>query len=370
MGSSNVKYISRQKPVDFGSIIKKVFDIYKSQGALPEIIKRMYNRYLEVTTEDLQNRKLQPEICDWKCLAAKGLQVEYADFGVLQWMLHSNGTTTVLFWPEAVSDTVKMEVARSIVSLNCGQIIYEKKIVVNQNGLASLAFHAYGQHSWLDSYVKQLRGSFTGELKYKMAVLVMFVNTTRSSDLEVCKSDIRRLFSLTNPKSAVHIPDYHSEAVLISEMVLNPNSVMFLNHHHGNSCRTVSTEIGRRLNLSEVNKDIYDIPQNIMVDSGAVMAFFGIRQADDVDLLIQGPVDKSILGQRNGMSLSRHTDRSMDNLFLDPANHGYCHGIKFLSLQQLMLYKKRRGARNKDDVDVAKILSFLKSTSQNQMHGS
>ena len=347
----------------FGIILQKIFDMYKRQGVVPMIVKRMYDQYSNVTKGNVGIKKKTADgICDWKCLLENGFDVESADFGMLQWMLQSNTSTTVLFWPGAASDLAKMEVARDMVSRKCGQIIYEKQITVNQQGLASLAFHAYGQQSWLEAKVKHLYASVPRELQDQMAVLAMFVTPEKNTDLEKCKTDIRNYFALANPKSAVHIPDYHNEAIIVSEMVLNPNSVLFLNRHHGDACRHVTSELGHRLHLSEVRPGLYVLPQTIMVDSGSVMAFFGIRKADDVDLRFHGPVNKSILGKRNGVEMSAHTDRgSVDDLFLDPANHGYCHGVKFTSLQQLVRYKKRRGVPHKDDVDVANILKFLKS---------
>lgn len=49
-------------------------------------------------------------------------------------------------------------------------------------------------------------------------------------------------------------------------------------------------------------------------------------------------------------------------MFTDPQNYGYCHGIKFVSLQQLARYKTRRGEPNKDNKDVAQIKTFLEDS--------
>jgi len=368
-------HIKKQASIDssgetLGGILEKVFRLFHGQHVFPAIVKRMYDRYLDVSKEKTPNaahKDKHAELnCDWKCLVENGLEIDYADFGMLQWILHSNSAAPVLFWPEAVSDDDKMQVARGMVSQKCGKIIYEKTLVVNQHGLASLAFHAYGQHSWLNAYVKQLHAAFPGDSKNKMAVLVMFVTPGTQGDLELCKTDIRTYFDLAHQKSSVHIPDYHNETVLMSEMILNPNSVMFMNHHQGESCRRVAREIGRRLKLQEVNNDTYMLPQTMMIDSGAAMSFFGIRKTNDVDILFHGPINHSILGEHNGFHLSAHKfqsnrARSDYDLFLDPANFGYCHGMKFVSIQQLILYKRRRGVKNKDEIDVASMFKFLNS---------
>ena len=153
-------------------------------------------------------------------------------------------------------------------------------------------------------------------------------------------------------------------------MVLNPNSVLFLNHHEGEHCQEVAKEVAVRLHLTAVIPESFVLPQDLMVDSRAVMSFFGLRkqQRTDVDLLFQGDIDESILGQRHGMLVEAHAFHSHHllhnagrDLFVDPRYYGYCHGIKYVSLEQLIRYKQQRGVPNKDDEDVSHIQRFLGS---------
>ena len=49
------------------------------------------------------------------------------------------------------------------------------------------------------------------------------------------------------------------------------------------------------------------LPQTIMVDSGAVMALFGLRPRTDVDLLFYSETRAEILGERNGILIEATT---------------------------------------------------------------
>ena len=82
----------------------------------------------------------------------------------------------------------------------------------------------------------------------------------------------------------------------------------------------------------------------------------------DVDLLFARAVRHDIMGWRNGTLVEYHAFPSNAlpgahswgayhfnaackdelDLFFDPHNHGYCHGIKYVSLAQLTRYKWRR----------------------------
>ena len=128
------------------------------------------------------------------------------------------------------------------------------------------------------------------------------------------------------------------------------------------------------------------LPQTIMVNSGAVMSFFGLRPRTDVDILFWSDVKHQVLGLQNGISMEPHTftttnrgskkwvwgernwgdehlvGQTVDDLFYDPTNYGYCHGLKFVSLAQLARYKMNRGEKGKDANDVALIKNFVSFT--------
>ena len=319
-----------------------------------------------------------------------GYQDKYADFAMLQWTIHVQKTVTVLFWPEASRDVAKMSRARKIVAEQCGIILYEKLVKVSERALANLVYHAYGDQEWLHAKTEQVSAMFGPQVK-QVSVSLLFIIPHESTDMKLCKQKLRDFFALKVEKSSVHIPDYHTEATMIAEMVLNPNSIFYMHHHQGNQCREVSREISTRLELSATNPNSFLLPQDIMIDSGAAMSIFGIRARTDVDVLFEHQVRDDILGTKRGISIEPHTfattiqtmpavntkqgtrhwgqehltgDRkSVHDLFHDPENYGYCHGLKFVSLNQLIRYKRERNEPNKDKADVNKILSFLASTS-------
>ena len=318
----------------------------------------------------------------------KGFETKYADFAMLQWTLHVSNVSTIMFWPEAASKPDTMKVARVLVTQHCGDVLYEKSIDVNRNGVASLAFHAYGNQGWLLEKIKQLQSIYNGADDEQHSITVVFVRPQDRSHLKACKDKLRSHFALSQPKSSVHIPDYHEESVLVAEMVLNPNSVVFLNRHDGDNCREVAKEVATRLHLTAVNPESFVLPQDLMVDSGAVMSFFGLRKRTDVDLLFQVDVDESILGNRHGILVEAHAfehnvqnagrawgtehlvDCTAQDLFADPRYYGYCHGMKYVSLEQLIRYKQRRGEPNKDDEDVSKMKRFVGRVREPQPKGS
>ena len=81
----------------------------------------------------------------------KGLESKYSDFAMLEWTLRFP-TTTVVVWPRATAMSSKIAKTRTIVSNEIGGILCETTISVTRHGLASLAFHAYGELRTHDLY--------------------------------------------------------------------------------------------------------------------------------------------------------------------------------------------------------------------------
>ena len=327
------------------------------------------------------------EVYNWDSgfFTSKGFEEEYADFAMLQWTLHVSNVRTIIFWPETASSPEKMKLARSMAQQHCGDVLYEKPVDINQKGVASLALHVYGNRSGMPEHIKQLQSTFKGQDDDKRPISILFVRPKSLLHLKSCKDKLKSYFALA--RSSVHIPIQHAEAVVVAEMVLNPNSVLFLNRHDGDTCQAVASELATLLKLSPENSasfvsppalqevhlqagtKVYPktlvFPQDIMVDSGIVMSFFGLRKGGaDVDLVFFEMTRANVLGRRRGdlVETNGHTHfkirrHSSSELFFDPSNYGYCHGLKFASLQQLRQYKTERGSKgkgqlfNEDDVD-------------------
>jgi hypothetical protein len=71
-------------------------------------------------------------------------------------------------------------------------------------------------------------------------------------------------------------------------MILNNNSLHLINNgKETNKCRHISSEISKRSLLSEISTlpGLYEPREDIMLDSGQVLEFYGIRKGTDVDIL-------------------------------------------------------------------------------------
>ena len=326
---------------------------------------------------------------DYQYYQKLGLSKTLTDISMLEWMkiqLDLTRLTSKVFILSVFStDPGKDKDMRKIVLEKCSKdkgILYEKNVTVNKLGMNQLITHMYGNQSWLGVKIDHILSLFKSST---FTVVFVFFFGKTLDELTDCKYDVRTLYNYKNFKSSAHIPDSPEESLILAEMILNPNSVQFLNNaRNGEDCQRIATEVARRSSL----KPILTLPglflgrDDLMIDSGSVLHLFNLRKLTDVDILFLHEIDKRILGNKNNFRIEAHAFKSNSissgrawgedhftgavktkwDLFYDSANYGFCYGIKFVSLEQLVRYKLKRNEPQKDQHDVKLIRDMLNNT--------
>lgn len=328
---------------------------------------------------------------NYKFFKQRGLSNKLANLMILEWMkiqvLLPSLKRKVSIISIISNDTKKDKMMREIVKENCAAdkgILYEHEINITKLGMRQLVTHMYGKQYWLGAKIADMISKFTSE---KMKISFLFFYGKNMDELKRCKYEVRKLYNDRSFKSSAHIPDTPEESLILAEMILNPNSVHFLNFaKNGHKCQSIAKELALRSSLEAVTTlpEMYVGRDDVMVDSGSVLNLFNLREATDVDILFLNAIDEAILGKRNSsdvymeahafksnaISLQRpwgedHLNERVKtkwNLFYDPDNYGFCYGLKFVSLQELVEYKLKRNEPNKDERDVTLISNLLKLT--------
>ncbi|XP_045159465.1 uncharacterized protein LOC123524916 [Mercenaria mercenaria] len=325
---------------------------------------------------------------DWgyKFFEGKGLSEQMSDMVMSEWMkiqLKLPSLKSLVFIVSVFSNNRgKDDAMRKIVKEQCSKdngILFEREIKFTKSGMRQLITHMYGQQAWLEAQIQQMLSKFNSTYN----AIFLFVYAKRNRDLVQCKNKVRKLYNDKAFKSTAQIPDTIEENVILAEMILNPNSIQLMNYaKNASDCKVIAKEVASRSSTAPIKTlpGIHEGRDDVMIDSGTVLGIFGLRQRTDVDLLFLHKVDKVLLGNDHGISIQAHAfknnsiskgrawgeDHFTDNgamdeldLFYDPKNYGYCYGIKFVSLKQLVRYKLKRNESRKDSFDVKLISKFL-----------
>jgi hypothetical protein len=261
---------------------------------------------------------------------------------------------------------------KEVVESECsadGEVLYEHFIHLNDRGAS-----AFSKLLWPAVPPDQAQ-DVGGDLR-KLLFFFFF----SKSDAGPCSDAMRMVCAEFSMKRCAHLSDDQHGDLEVAQTVLNSNSLTYLQYGSGcdDAVRRWGSSSGGMKSLLRESSHVGT--PTFMVDSGSVLQWHGIRAARDTDIVVFSPLSQELIAaiyvdqvginfiwdqQHDGTHSNWgrfHLDG--DNLrlidfFFDPTLFGMCSGVKFVSLERVKMYKKRRNEYPKDPSDVHKIDNFL-----------
>jgi hypothetical protein len=214
-----------------------------------------------------------------------------------------------------------------------------------------LITQVYNGEPWLGERQDNYRGAAnkaTNCYKPNKNLRIIAFQSDSISNVKNLKEDVRKLFDID--KHSIHITDTHKEAVQVSRMLFNDNSVHFLNYAIPYKYQSVIE------NITKFKKFIYDNnfdSDEVVIDSSMVLSLYGIREARDIDYLsINNPVNDNNDIASHDSELEYHQENKNELIF-NPKYHFYYEGLKFISFDQVYRMKMNRSeAKDKNDIEM------------------
>ena len=226
-----------------------------------------------------------------------------------------------------------------------GTIVYKKEVNLTQNGLYNYIKELYLGETWIG----YTRNDKTRDTWGKFPVRVYIYTPEEKTDMVDLKAKLRNQYGT---KDSVHINDTHEEAIRYAKSILF--SSYYLNH-------------GKE--LSPNNKKMFEEYKTIMkdknsdfvcIDSSFVLAFYGLREAKDLDFLHfkykKGDFLKSPLVHSHNTEEKYYVE-TIEDIIFDPRNHFYVNGYKVANIDVVKDMKMVRGEeKDKKDVKLIEII--------------
>jgi hypothetical protein len=297
--------------------------------------------------------KRNDPIYDWNFFSKKGLDEKYLDYLTFEYIKLKNNIYVFCIWPAAKG---RKEDLLNVLKSH-GKIIYEKIIKLTNKGIHNFILHTYIQHQWVGKWqdgfsgiYNKMKACFPGHDKY---VSCYFIESDNIINIYNAKLMIRNLFGLAN--DAVHATDNYDETFFLAKIILNANSIHFINNAMPWKFTNFNSLLEEYRNAlsNRYDSELY------CVDSSAVLSAYGIREARDLDYITDA--NKSVIFVQ---AIDDHEDNlkyykiSKEKIIYNPLNHFYFLGLKFVSLKQMLAMKKNRG-EFKDYCDILLAKTFL-----------
>ena len=286
----------------------------------------------------------RPPITNAAALVNSGLGVFAAEQLVTEYVRLDTGSYSATFFanrPAEQRQALKLLGERA-------EIIHIKDVALSDMGRRNINRLLYGHNTWWNEEIVErfvdLRFPHGGN------ITTAFFRIDPNDDPRPVKEHVRQAFNDTH---WVHVNDVHEETVWVAEALLNPNGIDYLNLAPDRRPPTFDRLVrGYEAEIRATGQaDCY------CIDSGAVLAAFGLRDCNDLDYI--APL--ASMARLSGEDISSHMEEyaafpvAVDDLIANPAFHFSWKGTKFLALHAVLLFKHLR-ASEKDLQDQILIL--------------
>ncbi len=257
-------------------------------------------------------------------------------------------------------DPQKYPVVLDIIQTLCttdDELLYELRRTVTRRGMKQLLRHMYGMQDWVNVKEKEMLEKFRNET-YTFHVVFFFPRGKKK--VKFCKQAVRVYVNDTHVYNAAHFPDDPDQSLILAQVLLNENSMQYLNH--GDGCYAVAKELGRRdkrpmittypivhtayKNQTEKVTDtsfphIYFAREDVMLGPETRAGFFSTQNKNQgvVDLIFLDDIHKDLIGDLGNISttIAQTNESTLVDYFFDLRCYGYCYGIKFLASETISM---------------------------------
>lgn len=244
-----------------------------------------------------------------------------------------------------------------------GQVLLTVRYELDRRSALSLIREIYHREPWLGSP----RDCFAGAQAKAEAccgtggsAMVILFRTASSCDLRSLKEGLRARCGID--KHAIHIDDGGPEALRLARTLIPPTSRAFI----------AGSVLGRTSNFDRLMDAMVEacatqreLAEQHCIDGGAVLAAYGLRDTEDLDVISRLPtLPVCVPGINRRVDIAAYYGPQADELLSDPVNHFWHRGICFLAPALVAEVKRQRG-EGKDAEDLG-LLSGLGACRRDQ----
>ncbi|MCT7976254.1 hypothetical protein [Laspinema olomoucense] len=290
-----------------------------------------------LTTEIDENNPPIP--LDYRHFEDRGFKGIFSDAMALEYCRLKPNTYLVIIEPSFLGKSQEVE---DILKAQ-GRIYYQKDVFLWKSGMAHFKHHL---------------ALITGSQKKKPPRSgITRVYVFESETLEEAIAAKQKLNALWDYKTeSVYLTQTHEQTLELAELLLNENSIRFLNRTQLNPSSRFHEQLSKyRQELEENQID----SEWVCLSDRAVLAAYGIRDCDQLDVLHKGfdQITQLAIASSHNSQLPAN-GLQKDDIIFNPEHYFYYAGLKFASLDTVIALKQARKTPQ-DLEDLQAISTFL-----------
>lgn len=290
-----------------------------------------------LTTEIDNNNPPLP--ADYRYFEERAFNRRFSDAMTLEYCRLKPITCLIIIEPSSLGKSQEVE---EILNTQ-GRIYYEKDVFLWKSGMAHL-----NPHLALINGTQEKQPPPSG---------ITRVYVFESETLEEAIAAKEKLNALWGDKTeSVYLTQTHNQTLELAELLLNENSIRFLNTTQLNLSSRFHEQLSQyRQGLEENQID----SEWVCLSDRAVLAAYGIRDCDRLDVLHKGfdQITQLTIASSHNSQLPAN-GLQKDDIIFNPEHYFYYAGLKFASLDTVIALKQARKTPQ-DLEDLQAISTFL-----------
>lgn len=281
------------------------------------------------------------------------LSEEYLSFLVSEYIKLKHNVFSGLIWSKAHKNISNFHNLLKELDIE-NSLVYIKNQLLDFNTHKNLIIDIYSAQAWLGNPRNYFPGAQSkAELTYERNKPLYFfiLENLEINQILFIKSKFRELCRIGN--HSIHIQDDYYSSLETAKVMLNPNSLLMLKELQlFRYPKAFEMIVDFKENISK-----FTSLDNITVTGSIIMGLLGIRNPNDVDFFYTKE-DKFEMDTDNKYLYL--LEKPLKNISYNPKEFFYFMGLKFLSIENLYHFKRRRNEK-RDIYDLKSLEYYLES---------
>lgn len=283
-----------------------------------------------------QKFKIKDSSYNWNFFLKRGIRKQFIEYAAKEFCIYNKNSFAAIIWP--VSKDFSNDILKEFSEKN---IIYLKKIKLNNFSIKNILIQVYKDHSWLGNTENGYDGiisKFSKIYETHGELTLIFFTSNSFDKVSILKEKIRSIVGIG--KHSIHITDNQKETEIVADIFLNKNALEFYNSPDMfkfiNSYKLLNTFkktiIQKGLNLN-----------NFILVGSLPFSLQGYIKANDLDYITNYDSIKFKEPLNSHNDYLDLYDKRKNEMIFNPEFHFIFDGIKILSNDLNLNFKKNRG---------------------------
>ena len=230
------------------------------------------------------------------------------EIGVSEYLNLTRNNYLAIIWPSADKKIKYLKYFN--------EIIYIKKIILNPTGAQNFVAEVYKNHEWVGDFEKGYNGAISKVNKtfknYSYVHLILFKDKSFSNVIKT-KDQLRKKFGIN--KASIHITDNDDETVHLGKIILNQNSINFIN-------KAIPYKFISTFNLlkdlkNHINKKQISLESFVLVGD-IVLGVYGIKKTELVNYISCFNLDNDLIFFKSSNAKIDLINQNIEELIYNP----------------------------------------------------